>query len=120
MAFDTARLLEQIKIKGCLPTGRFEDEELLDLAYDVMLSEIVPLVIGVREEYYCKTASESIVANTATIAIHTRAITGGLREVKLIDAAGTTLTDLERIDLEDLTNETTGTPEQFYLLGSVS
>lgn len=116
MAFDTARLVEQIKIKGCLPTGRFEDQELLDIAYDVMLSEMVPDIIGIREEYFVKTHDAAIIAAQSDYQIHYRAIGGTLREVKVIN--GSDVTNIERTDVERIRNVTTGTPEYFYVLGN--
>lgn len=116
MAFDTARLLTQVKIKGCLPTGRYEDSELLELAYDVMLSEIVPMLIALKEEYYGRKHDTAIVASQASYPIIPRAFAGVLRDVKLV--TGNTITDLERRDPESVSEIRTGTPDGFYLEGN--
>lgn len=114
--FDTTRLITQATIHGGLPTGRFEDEELLDIAYDVMLGEIVPEIIELREEYYVRTSPASIVASQADYPIVSRALAGSLRELKLI--TGTTIGDLSRRDPEDIASVRTGTPDGFFLRGN--
>lgn len=116
MAFDTTRLTEQITIKGCLPTGRFTPADLLDMAYDVMLSEIVPEVIDVREEYYVRRGNLDVSGGEASYPINTRALGGVLRELKYI--SGTDVIDLIRTDIEEIISEVSGTPEKFYIEGN--
>ena len=116
MAFDTTRLVEQVTITGCLPTGRFSNDELMEMAYNVMLSEMVPLIIGVREEYYVRSYDEALAAGQGAYLIVSRAIGGTLREAKMI--VGNDIIDLTRKDLEEITSVRTGTPEGFYLQGN--
>lgn len=116
MAFDTTRLLAQMYLKGSLPDGRFTPQELMDLAYDSLLAELVPVVLSGREEYYVTTLDYVITAGQASYAVPARALNGVLREVKLI--RGSRIIDLQRIDLEDVTDATSGTPNSFYLQGN--
>lgn len=117
MAFDTTRLLEQIDLKGCLPTGRFEDAELLALAYDVLLSEIAPEIIRIREDYYVAYDDTSITAGQDAYPIPGRAMGGVLRDVKLIDSSGEDLEDLERTEIEKIDRIESGDPDRFYMQG---
>jgi len=116
MAFDTTRLVEQIKIKGSLPEGRFEDQELLDLAYDAMLSDMVPLILSTREEFYVRRYDFTIVSGVDDVPIPSRSIGGTLREVKYV--LNSRIYNIGRIDLEDLEEVQSGQPKNFYLKGN--
>lgn len=116
MPFDSTRLIAQMNLKGSLPTGRFSDQELLDFAYDSLLSEICPAVLATREEFFVTSLDYAITAAQASYYIPPRAMNGVLREVKLI--RGTQVIDLTRVDLEDITLVRTGTPNSFYVMGN--
>ena len=116
MAFDTTHLVTQITQVGCLPTGRFNTQAILDIAYDCMLSQIIPEVIKIREEYYVKHADSSITIAKVAYPIVSRAMAGILREVKVI--SGSTIKDLIRVDLQDIDEVRTGTPDSFYVEGN--
>jgi hypothetical protein len=116
MSFDTTRLVNQVTLKGSLPEGRFEDQEILDLAYDALLSEIVPMVLEAREEYFITFKDFAITANQSAYPIPSRALNGVLREAKLIN--GTTVINLTRKEIEDIRSTATGTPTSFYLSGN--
>lgn len=116
MAFDTTRLVAQMTIKGSLPDGRFTDQELMDFAYDALLSDVVPAVLDAREDYYVRTLDYAITAGQAAYDIPPRALYGDLREVKLI--RGTRVVDLERMDLEGVLTTQEGVPDRFYISGN--
>lgn len=116
MAFNTTRLLTQVNLKGALPTGRFEDQEILDLASDALISLIAPMIVGSREEYYLQDNDQTITANQAAYPIPYRALGMSLREIKII--RGSEVLDIYRIDPEDVETTDTGTPEAFYLKGN--
>lgn len=113
MAFDTTRLVQQITLKGSLPDGRFADQELLDLAYDVLLSELVPLVLSKREEYYVREFDYAIMANQVKYPIPKRAIGNQLREVCVDD--GNFKRHLERLDPRYADKRDVGLWYKFYL-----
>jgi hypothetical protein len=114
--FDTTRLVAQMTIKGSLPDGRFTDQELMDFAYDALLSDVVPAILDAREDYYVRTLDYAITAGQTAYDIPPRALYGDLREVKLI--RGTTVLDLRRIDLEDVSTTVAGVPNSFYISGN--
>ena len=117
MAFTTTRLLNQIKLKGALPTGRFDNSEILDVAYDVLISEITPMMIGYREEYYVRYSEISIEANKYSYSFPTRAMGETLREVKIVYDDGK-VERLDRIEIEDISTNETGDPQAFYIMGN--
>lgn len=114
--FDTTRLINQVTLKAALPDGRFEDQEILDLASDVLISEIAPMLIASREEYYVQNKSYTVTADQANYMIPYRAMGATLREVKIL--RGSRWVDLIRIDPEEIASTQTGNPEYFYLEGN--
>ena len=116
MALDNTRFLNQVKLKASLPTGRFTDQEILDIAYDILLTDAQPFLISLRSEYYTKKTSTTIVSGTATYPINTRALGLSLREVKFTDSAGQ-VSNLIQLSPEDINESTSGKPYAFYLEG---
>lgn len=116
MSFNTTRLVTDIINKGCLPEGRFSTQEILDFAFDCLISEIMPVVIQTRQSFYVTYQDVSVVANQSAYDIPVNAYTGVLREIKLIE--GTDIKNLERIELEEITTTQTGNPRWFYIQGN--
>ena len=114
--FNTTRLISQVNLKGALPEGRFTDQEILDLASDALISEIAPMLVASREEFYVWDKDHTVTASQAAYAIPHRAVGATLREVKLV--SGTKITDLIRIDPEEIESTETGSPTSFYLKGN--
>lgn len=115
MALDTSRFLSQVQLKGAIPTGRFSDTEILDIAYDVLLSEAQPFLISLREEFYVKKSTQATVAGTASYVINPRATGMALRELKYSESGN--IVDLARIDPTTVNDTQTGIPHSFYLEG---
>lgn len=117
MAFTTSRLLDQIKLKGALPTGRYSDQEVLDVAYDVLISEITPMMIGYREEYYVRYSEETIETGKYSYGFPSRSMGQTLREVKIVYTNGK-VERLSRIEIEDISTDDSGDPKSFYIMGN--
>ena len=115
MPYDTARLISQVNIKATLPQGRYTDQEILDTSNDILMSQMVPLILNLKEEYYVAKASQTLVSGTASYAIPSNSFGLSLREVKILTS--TSLVDLQRIDPGDIDSTNTGTPDSFYLEG---
>lgn len=103
-----------MNLKGSLPNGTFQDQELLDIAYDVLLSEMIPLVLAAREDYLVFSQDFAITASQTAYPVPSRALNGILREVKLI-RGGTDIINLTRQDVESITTLVVGTPTDFYM-----
>ena len=116
MALDTARFLTQVKMKAALPTGRFTDSEILEIAYDVLLTDVQPMIINIREEYYVKKTNVTVSDGYNTYPINTRALGLTLRELKYIDSASQ-INNLVRLAPEDINDSQSGKPYAFYLEG---
>lgn len=115
MAFATDLLLDQIKMKATLPDGRYTDAEILSIAYDVLLSQMVPLILSLKEEYYVRSQSQNITSTISNYAIPYRAYGLALREVKKI--VNNQVIDLDRIDPTAIATTQSGNPTSFYLEG---
>jgi hypothetical protein len=112
--FDTTQLLRMMNLKGDLPAGRFTDQDLLDLAYDCLLSEMLPAIMIAREDYYVTSQDAAITANQASYLIPNRALFGKLRDVKVLK--GAELCNLRHKDLEDIRTTAPGSPCAFYMV----
>jgi hypothetical protein len=114
-AFDTTEFLNKVKLKATLPEGRYEDSEILGIAKDMLMSVVVPTILGLKEEYYVTSESQDITANQGAYPIPYRAFGLSLREVKRLYS--NQVQDLARIDPTDIRTTATGTPHSFYLEG---
>lgn len=115
MSYTTEAFLEQVKLLASLPSGRYEDEEILATAYDQLTSTVIPLILGVKEEFYVASETQAVIAGQSAYPIPYRALGLTLREVKLI--RGTEIVDLARIDPTEIRTTEAGTPWAFYLEG---
>lgn len=114
--FDSTSFLDQVKLLGAIPNGRFEDDEILAIASDQLNSVVVPLILLQKEEYYLTPEDQAITANQAAYPIPYRAMGLSLREVKLVKS--NEVRDLPRIDPTEVKTGATGEPWAFYLQGT--
>lgn len=115
VALDTDYFLNQVKLYGAIPGGRYTDAELLDVAADAMLSRVVPLIISLKEEYYVQYEDQDIIANQTGYLIPHRAMGLSLREIKRVK--DNLIIDLPRMSPEEIETMAVGTPTKFYLQG---
>lgn len=111
--FDSTRFIAQVNIKGALPEGRFSDQDILDVGYDCLLSEIVPMLLECREEFLVTYVDLAITAGQEAYPIPSRALNGVLREVKRISAGS--IVNLSKITLDEMTDTSQGSPRSFYI-----
>jgi hypothetical protein len=115
MAFDTQRLISQVNIKATLPQGRYTDSEILDTSNDILLSQMVPLILNLKEEYYVAKSTLAVVAGVGSYPVPSDSFGLSLREVKIVSSGN--IIDLSRIDPGDISSTDTGSPNSFYLEG---
>lgn len=116
MAFNSTYFLTQVKVKSSPPEGRFTDEEILQLANDTLLAQVVPMIINLKEEFYVTYEDQNITANTSSYPIPYRALGLSLREVKKLQNGR--IIDLDRISPEAIrSSSTSDNTEGFYLSG---
>lgn len=100
---------------------RFSQNDLLALANEEQQSMIVPMIVGLREEFFVFRDTLTINAGDEGFRIPERAIGRTLREIQYRNLAGGNLVyDLPRISIEDsyrFTNLGQGTPNGFMIEG---
>lgn len=81
-SYTTTELLADIKQKAFVPTSQvtFTDEQLLALADDEFRTRMLPLILGVREDYYL-THSDIAVTSSLSYDIPTRSLGGKVKDV---------------------------------------
>lgn len=112
---NTDYFLAQVKLHGSLPSGRYSDPEILQVGSDVMLGQIVPLIISLKEEFYVEKEDQAITQNQAEYPIPYRAMGLSLREIKKIQ--NNAIIDMPRISPQEITSTQSGCPAYFYLEG---
>ncbi len=117
MAYDTTRLIAQVKLRANIPTSQntFSDTDILDVANDCMLSDICPWLIGLREEFFLRNFDQNIIGLQSAYKVTDRSLGNTLREVQVVRNGG--LIPLDRKDVEELVSTSTGTPSSFALIG---
>lgn len=113
MVFNNDYILKQVILKGSLPDGKYSNAEILDVAYDQLLSIVMPFIIGMREEFFVRSESLPIQAGLARYPFPDRAHNLVLREIKLV--VGSSVIDLTRLSPEEIQSNNQGTPKGFYL-----
>lgn len=115
MSYTTSDLLAGILRKSFAPTGQttFETDDVLLMADEILCDDLVPDIMSVREEFFVFSKDLTITANQGEYDIPARAVGMIVREIKI--KKGTTLSDLPRIEPEDVDTTETGSPREFYL-----
>ena len=94
-------LINKVKTRGTIPTSQalYLPADFVDIMSDVMHDTVVPAIVSVREEYFVTYQDQDIVANQANYRIVSRAVGGMLRDIVLVNSAGTEIS-LPRLDPE--------------------
>lgn len=116
MPYLTSDLLASVRRRTFAPTGQntFTNTDILALADEELAALVVPALVELREEYFLTFSDVSIVAGTNAYAIPNRAIGMAVREVKLVDSSGG-YTDIPQLTPEALKDDTSGSPQAFYM-----
>lgn len=116
MAFTSANLISSVQRRAFLPTNQqtFSEEAILAIADEQIKSRILPNIMAVREEFFVHPIEQTIVAGTAAYNIHSRSVGMICREVQIRDAGGS-ITNLARIEPENVESSVAGAVTGFYL-----
>lgn len=97
--FTTTGLLASLKRRGMIPSTdeAFSTSDFLALCDEELQSYIIPLLLGVREEFLVKNYDVTVTAGTANYLLPPRAIGRELRAV-LLSTNGTDFVPLPRIE----------------------
>lgn len=104
MAITTTRLLSGVKRRISMPASQvlLEDDDILELADDIIKTSIIPLLEGVNQEYFVTSTDISLVASTSEYDIPYRAVGRALRDLKIKDSSDTTsVRNLTKVAIED-------------------
>jgi len=118
MPYTWTELLDDIKVRGMIPTSQstFTEARLLNLANAEMRTKILPLVDKVREAYYSFDVDTTINAS-GTYEISKRAVGGKLLNAALLN--GNERLDLARYEEEEIQNYTEAPDSYgFYFKGN--
>lgn len=107
--FTTTALLNAVKFDAMIPASQllYQDADILSILTRELLSDIVPLLMSVREEYLVSLYDQAIVATQSIYAISPRAFGTKLRDVVLVNAQGLEL-PLPRADMDVNKHQYTG------------
>lgn len=102
MAMTADRLLAGVKRRISMPASQVlvVDADILAVADDVTKAYLVPILMSLRQDYFVTSSLTPMVANQSDYAIPYRAVGRGLRDLKMVDAAGS-VRDLALISIED-------------------
>lgn len=121
MAYTTANFLSSVERQSFSPANQatFSTSDILALGDEILLSTIIPELVGVREEYYVTYKDYTITANQAAYILPQRSMGMAAREVQIVDSSGN-VRNLPRISVDTLHirgSGTASTPDAFYLRG---
>ncbi len=119
MAMTADRLIAGVKRRITMPASQvlFGDSDILAIADDVTKAYMVPILIAVRQDFFVTSSLTPTVADQASYAIPYRSVGRGLRDLKLVDASGTTR-DMALIPIEDAHRfNSSSTTHSFYFKG---
>lgn len=117
MSYTTTDLIAAVKSIGSIPTSQnlFLAADFLRFGDFEIQTNLVPLLMSVREEYFVADYDYSITADQASYAIPSRAIGEKLRDVTVI--SDTTIRSLPRLEPSEITSTDVGI-DGFYLKAS--
>lgn len=122
MDYTSTALLASIRRRAALPTATAAgcaDSDLLALINEELQSFVVPLIMDLREEYFVAQKSTTMTVGTAAYRIPSRAVGAKLRDVEIVNSAGS-VSSLDRLSQDELWEypTTSGTPGGFYIQGN--
>lgn len=105
MAYTSDDLISAVRMRCQLPSatndGKFTDANILELAYEELLTNVLPEIRKARGNYYVKAADYAVASGVASYAIPSRAQGASLRDVTFINSDGTGFS-LPELPLEDI------------------
>ena len=115
MGYKNDALVARVEIKVALPEGRYSATEILDELYRTLISEVVPIVRKVHQEYYVIDTTVATVASTSKYSLPDRAMGRSLRETKRVNNGRRYDLPLGSLEYEDPDRE--GTPQKSWIEG---
>lgn len=124
MAVTVDNFLERMKRRITVPSNQvlLNDSQMLQMADDVMMERVVPLVISCNQNYFVYEETIAGVADQASYQIPYRSIARGLRDLKIRwGGEGNSVANMTLVALEDAhswtNNAVSSYPRGFYFQG---
>ncbi len=101
--YTTTALIASVKQKAMIPNSQqlYQDSDVLTILTDELFSDVVPLLMSIREEYLVTLYDQSIVTSQASYVLPPRAFGQKLRDAVLVNSAGREIS-MPRSDPDDL------------------
>lgn len=122
MTITVDSFLSRLKRRITMPSSQslLDDDQMLEMADDVMRERIVPTIMSVNQNFFMYPYTETLVAEEAQYTIPYRAIGRGLRELQIRNGTSDTdpVANLTLINMEDAHfYGGPGSPTGFYFMG---
>lgn len=111
--------IESVKKRTLMPVSQntFDNAAILLALNETLIDTIVPEILGVRENFFQASKTDSLVANVPYMALPPRAIGNALKAAFLVDSAGNKKPlNTKKVEEQDMYTST-GEPEGFYIEG---
>jgi len=97
-------LVSNIKRRAFVPQSQttYQDSDFLALAYDELLSYIVPMIMDKREDFFLYYQDDALTADVASYLINDRALGNAAKSFWHIDQNGNPEYRIERTDVDRL------------------
>lgn len=120
MFFTTDTLLTSIQTRTLAPLSQvtFQNSDIIRFANEEMMLKVVPDIMSVREDFFLRKTTISIVANQSRYTIPERAIGNNFKDILYTDTGGNSFS-IPKINVQDLPINAIADlyPNHFYLLG---
>lgn len=105
---NTTELLESIRQRAYAPsatTTGSSDTEFIAMANEELRSGLGPYLMKVREDFFVRSYSYTVLSTTNTYRIPSRALGANIKSIQHLDASGNEQDFLNRLDDKDLDND---------------
>jgi len=120
MFYNTEELVSSVKLRSLVPSSQatFTDANLITLLNEEMQLALVPDMLTVREDFFLRPSSVSLIGSVANYAIPERTIGNSIKDVYFVSSGGD-YKALNRASVEDyrLSGGTSGEPGAYIIQG---
>jgi hypothetical protein len=104
--FTSSGMIDSIKTRALIPTSQklFSDAVIVKIITEELHSDIVPLIMDCREEYFVQYYDQAINVNQPTYDLPSRAIGQKLRDIVLLNSQGREVS-LPRVEADQLKHQ---------------
>lgn len=120
MFYTTDEIVESVKARTLAPVGQptYTNADFIRFCNEEFQIKLVPDIITIREDYFLRTYTQSIIYNKTSYTMPNRAIGNAIKDVIFIDTSNNRF-PISHININDipLNNFTSVYPSNFYIKG---